>query len=64
MNDFVLGNIDQLAVHKMQESAWNVGDGILRKTCRALGMASVVKRKDMEVISETRVGYRDGVQLG
>jgi hypothetical protein len=52
LNDFGLGNIDQLAVHKMQESAWDVGGGILRKTCRALGMASVVKGKDMEVIGD------------
>ena len=45
LNDIGPGNIDQLAVHEVQESAWNVG-GALRKTCRASEMP--VKGKVMK----------------
>jgi hypothetical protein len=49
LNDCGLGNIDQLVVHVVQESAWNVIDA-LRTTCRALGC--LVKGKEMEVIGQ------------
>jgi hypothetical protein len=45
LNYIGLGNINQLGVHEVQESAWNIG-GALRKTCRALEMP--VKGKEMK----------------
>ena len=59
-NDFGLGDIDQLAIHEVQESAWNVG-GALRKHVGRQGCP--VKGKEMKSSAE-RLSYRDGVELG
>ena len=60
MNDFALGDIDQLAAHEVQESAWNIGDALQkhvgRQGCR-------VKGKEMKSSAE-RLSYRDAVELG
>ena len=48
-NDFGLGDIDQLAVHEVQESAWNIG-GALRKHVGRQGCP--VKGKEMKSSAE------------
>ena len=49
LNDSGLGDIDQLAVHDVQESTWNVG-GALRKHVRRQG--SPVEGKEMKSSAE------------
>ena len=63
LNDFALGDIDQLVVHEVQESAWNVG-GALRKHVGHQGC--LVKGKEMKSSAERGlISYRDdGVELG
>ena len=58
-----LGDIDQLAVHKVKESAWNVS-GALRKHVGRQGCP--VKGKEMKSSAERGlISYRDdGVELG
>ena len=60
-NHFFLGDIDQLVVHEVQESAWNVGVA-LRKHVERQGCP--VKGKGDEVIYRSGLSYRDGVELG
>ena len=60
LNDSGLGDIDQLADHEVQESAWNIG-GALRKDVGRQGCP--VKGKEMKSWAE-RLSYRDGVELG
>ena len=60
LNDFALGDIDQLAAHEVQESAWNVG-GALRKHVGRQGCP--VKGKEMKSSAE-RLSYHDAVELG
>ena len=60
LNDFALGDIDQLAADEVQESAWNVG-GALQKDVGRQGCP--VKGKEMKSSAE-RLSYRDGVELG
>ena len=60
LNDYALGDIEQLAAHEMQESAWNVG-GALRKHVGQQGCPG--KGKEMKTSAE-RTSYRDGVELG
>ena len=60
LNDSGLGDIDQLAVHEVQKSAWNVG-GALQKHVGRQGCP--VKGKEMKSSAE-RLGYRDAVELG
>ena len=48
LNDFGLGDIDQLAVHEVQESAWNVD--ALRKYVGCQGCP--VKGKEMKSSAE------------
>ena len=49
LNDSALGDIDQLAAHEVQESAWNV-DGALRKHVGNQGCP--VKVKEMKSSAE------------
>ena len=60
LNDSALGDIDLLAAHEVQESAWNVG-GALRKHVGRQGCP--VKGKEMKSSPE-RLSYRDAVELG
>ena len=60
LNDSALGDIDELAAHKVQESAWNVG-GALRKHVGRQGCP--VKGKKMKSSAE-RLSYHDGVEVG
>ena len=63
LNDSALGDIDQLVVHKVQESAQNVG-GALRKHVGRQGCP--VKGKEMKSSAERGlISYHDdGVELG
>ena len=62
LNDSGLGDIDQLAIHEVHESAWNVG-GALRKHVGRQGCP--VKGKEMKSSTERGlISYRDdGVEL-
>ena len=60
LNDFALGDTDQLVIHEVQDSARNVG-GALRKHVGRQGC--LVKGKEMKSSAE-RLSYRDGVELG
>ena len=59
MNDSGLGDIHQLAVHEVQESAWNVGDALRKHVGR---QGCLVKGKEMKSSAE-RLSYHDGVEL-
>ena len=63
LNDSGLGNIDQLAVHEVQESAWNVGDALRKHVGR---QGCPVKGKEMKSSAERGlITYRDdGIELG
>ena len=52
LNDFALGDIDQLGAHEMQKSARNVG-GALKNMYRASGMPSL--RQGDEVLGRERL---------
>ena len=60
LNDSGLGDIDQLAIHEVQESALNIG-GTLRKYVGHQGCP--VKGKEMKSSAE-RLSYHDAVELG
>ena len=63
LNDSALGDIDQLVIHEVEESARNVG-GALRKHVGRQGCP--VKGKEMKSSAERGlISYRDdGVELG
>ena len=60
LNDSGLGDIDQLAVHDVQESAWNIGSALRKHVGR---QGCPVKGKEMKSSAE-RLSYRDAVELG
>jgi hypothetical protein len=49
LNDSGLGDIDQLAAHEVQESAWNVGDALRKHVGR---QGCPVKGKEMKSSAE------------
>ena len=59
LNDYALGNIDQLAAHEVQEIARNV-DTALRKHVGRQGCP--VKGKEMKSSAE-RLSYPDAIKL-
>ena len=60
LNDSGLGDIDQLAIHEVQESAWNVGDALRKHVGR---QGCPVKGKEMKSSAE-RLSYLGGVKIG
>ena len=60
LNDSALGDIDQLAAHEVQESAWNVGGALRKQVGR---QECLGKGKEMKS-SAWRLSYRDAVELG
>ena len=50
LNDFVLGDIDQLVVHEVQESARNIGDALRKHVGR---QGCPVKGKEMKSSTES-----------
>ena len=63
LNDSGLGGINQLAIHEVLVSAWNIGDALRKHVGR---QGCPVKGKEMKSSAERGlISYRDdGVELG